>query len=148
MHQGRREQFGQRARDRFDPPVGLAERDVRFRGHADAWQHVPLVIHLLAGYAKRLAELDPPFDAATTGLQSVVVHDALDPLPADVGIGAVRDDGAIFPRDGTLIRHAVRDPPLQLPLAERSLAHQLVERVHRVVRAVECAQRVGELGRG
>ena len=116
VHQRWGEQFGQRAGHCLDPPVGLAERHIRFSGQAHSGEHMALVLHLLARDAERFAELDPALDAAGARFEAVVVDDPLNPLPAHIGVGAVGQDRAILSRDRALVGEAVGDPSLELAL--------------------------------
>ncbi len=80
-------------------------------------------------------------------LGAVVIDDALQPLAADVGIGAVGEDRRVLPRDRALIREPIGHPALQLPLREPAFVHQLVKGMARVVGRAERAQGAGEIVR-
>ena len=74
--------------------------------------------NFFARQSNGFTQLQPGFNAALFFLSTVVVEDALNPLPTDIAIPTIRQDCRVFDWNRGLVVKAIRHPTLDSGLVE------------------------------
>src|SRR5918994_3671967 len=104
------EQLSERGAHGLRPRRHARKIYVSVDGEAYARQHIRQALDPLARKPNSFREPQPRFDAARIVAVSIMVENALHPVPAHCSVGAIRENGSILDGNVDLVIEAIRDP--------------------------------------